>query len=548
MNPNFNVSHMTSLVAPNTEALFNDKFWESKNFIVNAVDNLKARHYVDSKCVWYEKPLLESGTLGTKANQQMVIPHKTTCYRDSQDPPEKGIPMCTLRNFPSQIEHCIEWGREKFNAFFVDRAQDAISFLKDQKEFVETAHKNGNSGAVREKLQQISDLLDIAKGGDFKSCVQVAKDLFFEMFDHDIRNLVDLYPKDSLDSHGQPFWSGPKRCPDHLTFDSTDPLHVGFVLNCANLIAFTLGVKENRDAKAVAEMANACTSREYKKKKIVVETPEEAKAREERGEAAPEVSTASDDDKPVIDALLVKLESDSKAVNQETLQAADFEKDDDSNFHIDFIDACSNLRARNYRLEECDRMKTKQIAGKIIPAIATTTAMITGSVTTEIIKFCQGWNDITKFKNCFLNLALPTTMYSEPDDVKKKMSTKDYDPVMMSGPTTMIPEGWTCWDKVTVDVGSLTLQGLFDWILANKGVELSMVLCGDLAIYNGYLPKNPHAARLGKKIEELVKEINPEFDLPESRYYITLTVDGVIKENDAEMEMPIIKYCFKPAP
>jgi len=32
------------------------------------VDNITARLYVDAKCVWYEKPLLESGTLGTKAN------------------------------------------------------------------------------------------------------------------------------------------------------------------------------------------------------------------------------------------------------------------------------------------------------------------------------------------------------------------------------------------------------------------------------------------------------------------------------------------------
>jgi len=69
MNPEFNVQAYTNLVAPQTEGLFNDKFWESKDFIVNAVDNIKARLYVDSKCVWYEKPLLESGTLGTKANQ-----------------------------------------------------------------------------------------------------------------------------------------------------------------------------------------------------------------------------------------------------------------------------------------------------------------------------------------------------------------------------------------------------------------------------------------------------------------------------------------------
>jgi len=55
-------------VAASTEAVFNDSFWEGLDFVVNAVDNITARLYVDAKCVWYEKPLLESGTLGTKAN------------------------------------------------------------------------------------------------------------------------------------------------------------------------------------------------------------------------------------------------------------------------------------------------------------------------------------------------------------------------------------------------------------------------------------------------------------------------------------------------
>lgn len=55
-------------VGPDTEEVFNDAFWESLDFVVNAVDNIKARQYVDQRCVWYEKPLLESGTLGTKAN------------------------------------------------------------------------------------------------------------------------------------------------------------------------------------------------------------------------------------------------------------------------------------------------------------------------------------------------------------------------------------------------------------------------------------------------------------------------------------------------
>jgi len=83
MNTNLNVYDYQIRVGCDTEAVFNDKFWESLDFVVNAVDNINARLYVDAQCVWYEKPLLESGTLGTKANSQMIIPHKTQCYGDS---------------------------------------------------------------------------------------------------------------------------------------------------------------------------------------------------------------------------------------------------------------------------------------------------------------------------------------------------------------------------------------------------------------------------------------------------------------------------------
>lgn len=77
INPALTVKDYQTRVGSDTEAVFNDAFWEKLDFVVNAVDNIKARLYVDARCVWYAKPLLESGTLGTKANSQMIIPYKT---------------------------------------------------------------------------------------------------------------------------------------------------------------------------------------------------------------------------------------------------------------------------------------------------------------------------------------------------------------------------------------------------------------------------------------------------------------------------------------
>jgi len=95
------------------------------------------------------------------------------------------------------------------------------------------------------------------------------------------------------------------------------------------------------------------------------------------------------------------------------------------------------------------------IAGKIIPAIATTTAMITGVVSNEIYKYTQGFDDVAKFKNSFCNLALPSLMFTQPDDVIK-LKSKEFD-LEMGGPVTRLPEGYTTFDKTVLNEGSKTI-------------------------------------------------------------------------------------------
>lgn len=76
-----------------------------------------------------------------------------------------------------------------------------------------------HSGQVREQVQQILSYLVKDKPLTFEECIVWARLQFEEKFNNDIQQLLYSLPKDAVTSSGQPFWSGPKRAPDPLTFD-----------------------------------------------------------------------------------------------------------------------------------------------------------------------------------------------------------------------------------------------------------------------------------------------------------------------------------------
>lgn len=118
MNPELRVVSHENRVGPETENVYNDAFFERLDGVANALDNVDARTYMDRRCVYYRKPLVDSGTLGTMGSIQVVVPFVTESYSSTQDPPEKNIPICTLKNFPNAIEHTLQWARDSFEFVF----------------------------------------------------------------------------------------------------------------------------------------------------------------------------------------------------------------------------------------------------------------------------------------------------------------------------------------------------------------------------------------------------------------------------------------------
>ncbi|KAI0014233.1 hypothetical protein F4779DRAFT_612528 [Xylariaceae sp. FL0662B] len=520
MNPEL-VGHIECLkdrVSPETEHIFSEEFWASVDGVTNALDNVEARTYVDRRCVFFHKPLLESGTLGTKGNTQVVLPRLTESYSSSQDPPEVSFPMCTLRSFPNKIEHTIAWARELFETSFV-KAPETVNLYLTQPNYLETTLKQG--GNEKPTLETIRDYLVTDKPLSFEDCIIWARMLFEKQYNNAIHQLLYNFPKDSTSSSGTPFWSGPKRAPDPLKFDAKNPTHFGFIVAAANLHAFNYninpkGVDKDLYIKVLDNM-------------IVPDFSPDPGVKIQASENDPDPNSNNNnstfDDNAELQKITDSLPPPSKLAGFK-LTPVEFEKDDDSNHHIDFITAASNLRAENYKIEQADRHKTKFIAGKIIPAIATTTALVTGLVVLELYKIIDGKTDIEQYKNGFVNLALPFFGFSEPIASPK---------VEYKGPNGKVTLD-KIWDRFEVpDITLKELLGDFE----KRGLNISMLSSGVSLLYASFFPPAKLKERYPLKLSQLVETVSKK-PIPEHQKEVIFEM--VAEDMDEEdVEVPYIK-------
>ncbi|KAI8927066.1 hypothetical protein BC831DRAFT_413232 [Entophlyctis helioformis] len=488
-------------VGPDTEHIFNEEFWGRLTGVTNALDNVDARKYVDRRCVFFCKPLLESGTLGTKGNTQVVVPHLTESYSSSNDPPEKSIPICTLKNFPNAIEHTIQWARDLFEGLFKQPAENVNLYLREAN-YIESLLKQG--GNQKETIDNILAFLVTAKPLSFDECIVWARLKFEEHFNNTIQQLLYNFPKDATTSTGQAFWSGPKRAPTAISFDVDNELHLNFVMAAANLHAYNYGLKGETDRELFRRVASNVIVPEFTPKQGVKIAVQESEAAQQ-GQSL---------DENELEATIKALPAPSAFAGLR-LSPAEFEKDDDTNFHIDFVTAASNLRATNYAIENADRSKTKFIAGRIIPAIATTTALVTGLVCLELYKIIDGGRKIDDFKNGFVNLALPFFGFSEP----------------IAAPKFKYHESeWTLWDCFTVP-GNPTLQGLLDHFKTKHELEITMLSCGATVLYSFFMGAKKREERINLTIPEILLQITKK---PVADHVQSLVLEVLVNDRTGE--------------
>jgi ubiquitin-activating enzyme E1 len=400
-----------------------------------------------------------------------------------------------LHSFPSNIEHCLQWARELlFEGEFVVNPEEVNTYMKSPD------YLNTLTEMDKKKKLEILDAILINRQASLDECAVWARILFEEYYVRRPKQLIHTFPTDAKDNAGQPFWQGTRRPPTPTPFDPSNETHCNFIVATTFLRAYVLALIDSefkpadfaeKKQQIMAAIANVKVD-DWKPKDNVDIAYDPEKEKEKKPSSGG--GGVSEEDEKNIKQILSKLPKQSDLPAGFKMNVLDFEKDDDENFHIDFIFAAANLRAVAYEIPTVSRLQARLIAGKIIPAIVTTTATVSGLVCLELFKLAQGKTKLEDYKNCFCNLAIP--VFNMADAV---------------APTTYKYKGktFTTWDSVKIKKGDITTKELIEILDKEHGVQVFTIQfplkTGMKNIYMSF--GGDFSRELETKVSVLVKEL-----------------------------------------
>ncbi len=537
LNPRVHMDTHTVRVGEDSvskETSFNDKFWsDGVNIVMNALDNVEARLFMDAQCVANRKAMIDAGTLGAKGNVQVVVPCQSESYGSSADPPEPTIAVCTLKNFPYQISHTIQWGRDLFDGLFSRRPsqvnENVSSLAKNSViEFSRALlQKLGEEAAVEAVNELAEDLVDFDTQERFekvkKASIQWAVSLSRQIFYSAIKDLLRQHPVDSLDEDGEPFWTGTRRAPSPLLYSDGDDISTDAKKVNDNLIDFV----------RFAARLRIETYLSYKNLNSEVSL-EEAKSALQGWSSSD--NSEGNKDEALLPERLSKILQLPKVAAQSfagELNIASFEKDDENNGHVSFVTAASNLRAIVYGIPPVDQMETRRIAGKIVPAMISTTALVSALACIELIKLLQNAS-LASFRNAFVNLAFPFFAFTAP--------LRAADIPGLNGDTH------TIWDRIIIKEseksrakGGINLRRFIRQIkksASNENVQVANISFGPYMLFANFLHEDDESILEKPVIELLVEAIlskEDDFDLEDDEVQ-SVNIDKLSEVQQSEVQ------------
>jgi len=352
------------------EDRFGVAFFRGFTLVINALDNVPARRHVNRLCLSAAVPLIEAGTEGYRGQSYVIAKGITECFDCEPKAGGKTYPLCTIRSTPDRPVHCVVWAQELYKLLFGD-AKTSYLFEDDGALTAGAGAGAGAGSAAAAPARAESVYMQVVReagGGAREESAfrEWARRLFNALFRDEIIKRLSMMAETGTAAVG--------RSPVPLDIDDIEAGRVGGPAVDATSgggAGAGAGLRDQR-VLTLAESAALWLSALERYFKPGVRP---------RGEAD-EATVAS-----------VAAAVDAYAV--EGLHR--FEKD--SELDLDFVTAATNLRALTYGIPMQSRFDVKSIAGNIIPAIATTNAIVAGLEVLEAVKIVRG-DDIAASCKC----------------------------------------------------------------------------------------------------------------------------------------------------
>ena len=442
INSEFNCENYQIEVREENENIFDENFFKKQDFVLIAVDNVKARTYINNQCTLHSIKLVECGTLGEQASSQLIIPFISDEYKGTEKNTNFGV--CTIRNLPSLIEHCIEWSRAKFSEYFDKYIKNLKNFLENPEEFF-----TANEGeSYYEILLYLKEYLKIYKSKSYDDCLIFAKKMFILNFNVIIEETLTLNPPDKKLKDGSKFWKGSNRLPHVLNYDSDDN-HYYYLEYFSYLLADSFGIPFNTDKNYKIEFSKLINLSSHEELFNIIKLKN---GENYNKEILNKIEIIKND-------LLEMREEILLINNSKKIHIQIFEKDHDENHQVDFLYFSSNLRATNFKIDTCSRDKVKFVSGNIVPSIPTTTASIVGYISSQIFTLLQT-TELKYLRQINIDLSTPFILIYHP---KKVYQNKDKINPETQVLTKAKPPLFTCWDFLEIK-GNKTLDEVINYI------------------------------------------------------------------------------------
>ena len=517
-NKDFNCESQEMLLNEETENFFDENFWMKQNYILNAVDNNEARNFIDAKCCFYSKPYIDTGTLGTIGSCFVFYPFKTQCFRDIPPLIEEQIPMCTLKDFPYKFEHCVEFAKSIFGELFEEYINDLNLLMKDYNKFQSIYLININNIEAKlqkiEKIDIIKDLLGFYQNKKINDLIKIILKIFEKYFVDRIKKLTDIYPKDYKNKDGSFYWSGNRRFPKILEFKTSDENCYLFLKSCLKIFLkiFAIDFDEKYISNYDYNNFKASTSIDIKN---INNISIEEKIKELIG---------------IRDIIL-------KNKNYISLVPEHYDKDNERDFHLQFVHSFAVLRSKNYRIEEYKIYQTKVISGKIIPALSTTTSSIVGFACLQLCSMILN-SDIEYFRCANINLA--NNFYDSWFPPKPKLIV-DNDNIINGFYRKVLDKPFTVWDSIEIK-GSLSAKEFIDFFENKYNVKIYFISCNNQKVIEPIFDKKKDYETIKNKYNSLIEDLYEKSSNKSYKNKKILELKITCKRNKYLILCPTIKY------